>query len=250
MPGIKFIKISFMCCAFLIMLACNPVKNRILTLRNINDIPQKAAKADSPHRLWADLYLEDSTIVFVYKESSDRYLNGIWGNEYKELFKIVDSEYFLSYGAEQLKEHFLDIDISLYRVREVLLDYYDEIIYSYEYKVSELKSNQSHRIDLNTLKRLLELISLTFPVKTIEGVSVEDATWNDKENRIDFKVLVNRRGVTSKTNPEHVAGTYYNYDETMLRSYIEKNWFNMFWGLSHIIHYNNIQVAFNVEYQE
>ena len=87
-------------------------------------------------------------------------------------------------------------------------------------------------------------------ITTIEGVSVEDATWNDKENRIDFKVLVNRRGVTSKTNPEHVAGTYYNYDETMLRSYIEKNWFNMFWGLSHIIHYNNIQVAFNVEYQE
>ena len=239
----------FLCITFLIMFGCNPVKTRINTLRGINDIPQKIAKEDSHKRLWVDLYLEDSTIVFVHKEDSDRYVNGIWGDDYKELFRIVDSENFLSYGSEELKSLFLDVYISNYGIRHILLDFYGDTIYSFEYNVSELKKSQAHRIDIETLKRLLELSTMLLPIHTIEGVTIEDATWNDAENRIDFRVFVNRRPVSSKTNPEHKAGTYYEYDETLFRSYIEGNWYDMFWGLSHIIEYNKIQISFNIDNQ-
>lgn len=248
-PILQSLRFVILLVTILSILGCNPVQNRIRTLRGIYDIPQCVAKEDNPHRLWTDLYLEDSTIVFIYKESKETYLNGIWGEDFKELSKIVESEYLLSYGYEELKSKFLDVDISSYNIREILLDYNGEEICSYEYEISSLKPNRTHRIAEETLKRLIELSALRFPIPIIEGVQVQKATWNEAENRIDFELWVKYRTVDSKTNPELKRGMYYDYDEESLREHIENNWDNIFWGLSSIIRYNNIVVAFHVDNQ-
>ena len=228
---------TLLCCVVILMVtSCNPVKKQISTIRKIHHIPQQrewlehSDKPDAIARLWTDLYLEDSTIVFVHQQSEDFYVNGLWGNDYNEVIEMLEAEYFLHKGSTVLKELFEDVDISSYKVRRILLDYSGNQIYSLEFEVSDLKYGEKHLISFSRLERLMKLTECLYPISPLEGVSIEKATWNEETGGIDFAVKAN-----------------HNYDEAAFRNYVEGNWFDIVYVLSYIISYNGIPVTFNID---
>lgn len=249
------LKLLFFCTGVLFLAGCSsPIESRISELKKNHGIPQeplavinsKTAEItySSPEggNLWRDLYLKGSTIVFVFQEPKDTYINGIWGDDYKEYLSLLESERILSYGSERMNDWFNGIDLSGYRLREDFLDHSGSVLFSLEYNISDLNSDNNYQIPLPRLERLIELTKGIFPISTLEGVDIVDAEWNRTDNRIDLSVMVNRRSVSPLT--------FYDYDEDQFKSYIDNNWKKLLnIGLFEVIDRNGIPVSFNVNNQ-
>lgn len=228
------------------------IKTRIREIKKAEGIPEVSFNRSAPksaratqlfHQggsLWKDLYLEDSTIVFVFQESD--YVNGIWGDDYIEYYKLIETERVLSSGAILIKNWFKDINLSNYSMREIMIDSSGKELFSFNYKISELENPEKHFISLLKLERLLELSKGLYPIYTIEGVHIEDAIWNETTERIDFLVNVNRRSVEPYT--------YYDYDESQFKSFIKNNWRDLTrYGIFEIIDRNGIPICFTINNQ-
>lgn len=228
------------------------IKTRIREIKKAEGIPEASFYRSAPksaratqlfHQggsLWKDLYLEDSTIVFVFQESD--YVNGIRGDDYIEYYKLIETERVLSSGAILIKDWFKDINLSNYSMREIMLDNTGKELFSFNYKISDLENPEKHYISLPKLERLLDLSKGLYPIYTIEGVHIEDAIWNETTGRIDFLVNVNRRSVAPYT--------YYDYDESQFKSFIENNWGNLMrFGIFEIIDRNDIPICFTINNQ-